>query len=770
MTPERRDRPRPPKPWWRRRRHWLLGLVSLLAIALLVATVVAMEALTVMDARIVKVMNGPRWEIPARVYGRPLELYVGTTVSPDSLVAELDQLGYRRDDAIGPGRYDVLGQRWLLQTRGFRFSDGVEPARRLQLDWDGETLVAMQDGNGDAVDLVRLEAPLIGRISPDESEDRFLVDLDQLPEGLVETLLAVEDSRYYEHPGLSLRGIARAMLANIKAGRYVAGGSTITQQLIKNFFLSSERTLKRKLTEWPMALLLERRYSKDEILKAFINEVYFAQDRSRAVHGFGLASLYFFGLPIQELQHHQIALLVGLLKGPSYYDPIRRPERARARRDVVLKVMLRDHIIDQAQFDLAIAQPVEAGSRQSGASQPAFVDLVRKQLLQDYDLADLQQGGLSIFTGFDPTVQSALESSVASRMAVFDAVDQVGGTPGDALELAAVITSVANGEVLAMLGGRSPRYAGYNRALDARRQVGSLVKPAVYLSALAEPDRWHLASQIDDQPTDVLLDDGTLWTPENIDGKSAGRVSLLEALTRSLNQATVSLGMEIGVDRVVDTLSRLGLKRDVPHLPSLLLGALELTPLEVAQIYQTIASDGFSTPLRSIRSVVSRSGEVLQRFPFRIRREVPAETLHLPQFALQNVMREGSGRRAYWRLPESRHFAGKTGTSNDLRDSWFAGFGGEYLGVVWLGRDDNRSSGLTGSRGALSVWTDTFEVLDDAGLQQSPPRGIRYHWTNTNTGHAIHAKCDGARYIPFASGSEPLPARKTRFFQRCPSQ
>ncbi|MEM7376067.1 MAG: penicillin-binding protein 1B [Pseudomonadota bacterium] len=756
------------KRWWRRRRVWLLGFSLVTAMALLVVTVVAMEALTVMDARIVKAMNGPKWDIPARVYGRPMELYVGGNTTQAQLERELVRLGYRRDEAIGPGRYDVLGSRVLVQTRGFRFADGPEPARRLQFDWGTSGLTAIEDGRGDPVDLVRLEPPLIGRISPDESEDRLLVGLDQLPETLLDTLLAVEDTRFYSHPGLSVRGIARAMLTNLRAGRFVAGGSTITQQLIKNLFLTSDRTLKRKLTEWPMALLLERRYSKDDILTAFINEVYFAQDRSRAVHGFGLASLHFFGVPVQELQHHQIALLVGLLKGPSYYDPVRRPERARARRDVVLKVMRRDNIIDRAAFERAITQPISVAAGQRGTSHPAFLDVVRTQLLSDYDLADLQQGGFSVFTGFDPRVQRELEDAVASRMAVFDAAEQAGGSEQTPLELAAVVTSVANGEVLALLGGRAPRYAGYNRALSARRQIGSLVKPAVYLTALMQPERWHLASQILDQPTEVALANGTVWAPENINGESAGQVSLLEALTRSLNQAAVAIGLEVGVEAVLATLRQLGVDHDVPALPSALLGAIELTPFEVAQVYQTLASDGFSTPLRAIRSVVSRQGEVLQRFPLQVRQQIPSDVLHVLQYALRNVMREGSGRRAYWRLPESTELAGKTGTSNALRDSWFAGFGGDYLGVVWIGRDDNTSTGLTGSRGALSVWSAVFEQLGERGMVDTDPEGVQYHWVDLRSGRAIDASCESARYIPYAKGSEPAPPARRRLFSRCP--
>lgn len=765
MQADRRERGKPLTRWLRR---WLLGLGLLAFAVMLVATVIAMESLAAMDSRIVKAMNGPRWQIPARVYGRPLELYVGSNTTQQQLVDELENLGYQRDEGMGPGRFDVLGSRVILQTRGFQFADGAEPAQRMQIDWSAGALSGIQNGKGETVDLVRLEPPLIGRISPDESEDRLLVNLDQLPETFIATLLAIEDSRFYQHPGLSLRGIVRAMIANLKAGRFVAGGSTITQQLIKNLFLTNDRTLRRKFTEWPMALLLERRYSKDEILTAFINEVYFAQDRSRAVHGFGLASLYFFGLPVQELQHHHIALLVGLLKGPSYYDPGRRPERATARRDLVLKVMLRDGIIDQGAFERATAEPLSLDQSQRAAQQPAFVDLVRKQLLRDYDLADLEQGGFSVFTGFDPFVQDALESAAASRMAVLDAAEQASGDAGETLELAAVVTAVSNGEVLALLGGRSPRFAGYNRALEARRQVGSLLKPAVYLTALMQPSRWNLTTQLIDKPSPVRLPDGSIWSPENIDGESAGRVSVLEALTRSLNQSAVALGMEVGVDEVLNTLRRLGVQRDVPSLPSVLLGAVELTPLEVARMYQTLAANGFSSPLRAIRSVVSRDGRLLQRFALEIRREVPADALYLLQFALQNVMREGSGRSAYWRLPADLDFAGKTGTSNDFRDSWFAGFGGDYLGVVWLGRDDNRSTGLTGSRGALRIWTETFDQLGDRGLVLSRPAGVSYRWADPDTGHAIDAKCKGARYIPYARGSQPKPPQKTRWFSRCP--
>ncbi len=745
-----------PKKGWRKRirkRYWLGSLLILLIVVALVIGFFTWRTLQRMDARIQEVFEGQKWSIAARVYARPLELYVGQNLSRDDLAHELGLLGYRRSEQFGPGHFDELGDRFTVHTRGFKFPDGNEPTTRLTLSWNGETISDMRDADGQELAIARLEPVLIGRISPAQSEDRLLVSDDELPEGLKQALLSVEDPAFYDHYGISIRGILRAVWVNIREGRYAQGGSTLTQQLVKNLFLTEERSLKRKLTEWPMAMLLDYRYEKDEILLAYINEVFFAQDSKRAVHGFGLASLYFFSRPLRELRTHEYALLVGILKGPSYYNPLRHPERAQRRRDLVLTLMHKHNVLDDAQLAASKKEPL--GLAQGGAvrQQPAYLDLVRRQLVDEYDINDLQRNGLAIHTNFDPLVQRRLEEAVATAYPRIQTQQLVDDERLQELETAAVVSSVDTGEVVAMIGAREPRYAGFNRALDARRAIGSLIKPAVFLTALEQPESYHLASRVKDEPVSIEQPDGGYWEPENFTGKSLGEVSLLRALSKSLNQATVNIGMELGVEEVLKTVERLGYEGEIAPLPSILLGAIEMAPIDVLAMYQTIAGNGYRMPRRVIRSIQALNGEQLKRYPLELEKRFDAAAIFELQFAMQTVMRSGTGRRAYWYNPPEVALAGKTGTTNDQRDSWFAGFGGEHLAVVWMGRDDNGATPVTGSSGALEIWSAFMAGVGEQSLQSREPAGISYHWTDLERGKLLPERCSSVVALPYQQAS-----------------
>lgn len=737
----------------RRHRIMLWVLLLLLLSAMLFGGVYAWRTLMRMDARIQAVFESQKWSIAARVYARPLELYLGQELSREDLVYELGLLGYRQSEQFGPGHFDVLGDRLTLHTRGFRFPDGQEPTVRLTLRWLGDTLISMRGADGEEIPIARLEPVMVGRISPAQSEDRLLVTEEELPEGLKQALLSVEDPKFYSHAGISIRGILRAVWVNLRAGRFVQGGSTLTQQLVKNLFLTEERTLRRKLTEWPMALLLDYRYGKDEILLAYINEVFFAQDRSRAVHGFGLASLYYFSRPLRELHTHEYALLVAILKGPSYYNPLRHPERAKGRRDLVLRLMHKHRLLDDEELKIAKKRPLGLAHGRVGRQQPAYLDLVRRQLVDEYEMGDLQRNGLTIHTNFDPLVQRQLEAAVDTAYSHIQQQQNMSDDELSALETAAVVSSVETGEVVAMVGGREPRYAGFNRALDARRPIGSLIKPAVYLTALEQAEQYHLATSVLDGPVSIQQADGSLWEPKNFSGKSSGEVSLLRGLSKSLNQATVNLGMQVGVEQVLETVKRLGYEEDIQALPSVLLGAIEMAPMDVLSVYQTIAGNGFRVPRRVIRAIQAQDGELLKSYPLQLEKRFDAAVIHQLQFALQTVMRSGTGRRAYWYNPSEVAFAGKTGTSNDQRDSWFTGFGGQYLAVVWMGRDDNGGTPVTGSSGALEVWSAFMAGMGERGLESSTPEGIVYRWTDLKRGKIVPKYCKDAVSLPYQQAS-----------------
>lgn len=742
------------KPRTRRRssqgRRWLWRL-------LLLGLVVSLLALLVLDAVVYQKFSGKKWSLPSHVYSRALELYQGQSLGREQLQWELGNLGYHRVSAAkNPGEYSVSSNRVELYSRGFEFWDGSEPARLMRVAFQGDSVLGLTDSRGAPLPLARLEPMVIGGIYPAHKEDRELVKLEQLPPSLADGLIAVEDQRFYQHHGLSFRGVARAMVANLKEGRLAQGGSTLTQQLVKNFYLNQQRTLSRKLLEALMAVMLEIHFSKQEILETYINEVYLGQAGDRAVHGFGLASRHYFQRSVEELELQQVALLVGMVKGASYYNPWRQPERALQRRNLVLTLMAEQGVITPDAARRAQQKPLGVLPQQQGRGgrwqYPAFLDLVKRRLREQYDEEDLQTEGLRIFTRFDPQVQRKLEARVASRI---DNLEQGYRIETGKLQGAAVVVRVGSGEVVAMAGDRQAGYAGFNRALDARRQIGSTVKPAVYLAALERPSQYTLASLIDDSPLAVKAKDGDVWEPRNFGRESHGPVPLYEALGQSYNQAAARLGLELGVVKVVDALQRLGYEGHLPPLPSLMLGAVSMSPVEVAQLYHTIAANGFYTPLRAIDSVFTSTNTPLQRYPFESEQRFDPRAMHLLHYAMQVVLREGTGKSAYRRLPESLVLAGKTGTTNDQRDSWFAGFSGNYLSVVWLGRDDNGKTPLTGGTGALQLWTDIMASLDNRSMVFNQPDGVSYYWVEPANGLLSREGCEGARYLPFIDGSEP---------------
>lgn len=734
--------------------HPLLGWVVKLG---LVGLVVLAGFAIYLDAVVQEKFSGKRWTVPAKVYARPLELFVGQKLTKTDFLTELDALGYRRESAAsGPGAAAVAGNDVQLHTRGFQFYEGTEPARRINVRFSGAYVAGLSQGAGGNLAVARLEPLLVGGLYPAHHEDRILLKLDQVPPYLVETLVAIEDREFFKHYGVSLKSIARAFWINATAGQLRQGGSTLTQQLVKNFYLTNERSLSRKATEAMMALLLELHYDKNEILEAYLNEVFLGQDGQRAVHGFGLASQYLFSQPLAELKLHQVALMVGMVKGPSYYNPRRFPERALERRNLVLDVLAEQGVVPAEQVAAAKLKPLGVTRRGSLAdsSFPGFLDLVKRQLREDYREEDLTEEGLRIFTSFDPILQLKAEAALAETLKRLTAGR---GKGIDQVEAAMLVTSPESGEVQALIGSRQPRFAGFNRALDALRPIGSLIKPAVYLAALERPSQYTLTSWLSDTAFSVKGQDGQVWKPQNYDRQAHGNVFLYQALANSYNLSTAKLGLALGVPTVLKTLERLGVSREFPAYPSMLLGAGSLTPLEVAGMYQTLANGGFNTPLRGIRSVLTAEGEPLKRYPFQIQQRFDPGAIYLVQNAMQRVMREGTGRSVYSQLPASLNLAGKTGTSNDSRDSWFAGFSQDLLTVVWLGRDDNGKTPLTGATGALQVWTGFMRKADPLPLDMPLPDNVSMVWIDPRTGEGSDASCPQARQMPYIRGSEPAP-------------
>jgi penicillin-binding protein 1B len=663
-------------------------------------------------------------------------------------------LGYREAPPEGEsGWFTKTGDSLEVALRPFVFWDGRQPAKRVNVIFDGGKVAALRDAGGAELPLARLEPLPIGGIYPAGNEDRVLVRLVDVPKHFLQTLIAVEDRQFYAHAGFDVRGLARAA-RSLFTGR-VQGGSTITQQLVKNFFLTPERTIERKLTELVMAVLLELHYGKDEILETYLNEIYFGQDRDRAIHGVGLATQFYFGKEVQHLNPAESALLVGMIRGPAHYDPHRHAQRALERRNFVLREVRDEKGITAEEYAQARASPLNV-SKKAGMGTtpyPAFLQLVHRQLRRDYDEADLRTEGLRIFTTLDPRVQEAAEAALTKRLAQFDKERRFGREPG--LEGAVVVSDPQSGELHALVGGRDPRYRGYNRALDASRPVGSLLKPAIYLTALADSARYTLITPIDDGPFVWKSRGAPDWQPANYDKKFHGLVPLRTALAQSYNAAAARLGTEIGIERVLDTVRRLGVDRPMRPFASTLLGAIELSPLEVAQMYQTIASGGFRSPLRAIREVTTQEGRPLTRYPLAVEQVFAPEPIYLLAAAMQDVVREGTAQSLSKFLPSEIAVAGKTGTTDEQRDAWFAGFTGDRLAIVWVGYDDNRAARLSGSSAALPIWGDMMAALAPEPLALAKPEGIELVLIDPQTGLRGGTSCPGATEVPFMQGSAP---------------
>jgi penicillin-binding protein 1B len=739
-----------------RRLLWIA--LAALVVGLSVGGLLLSGYLIQLDQEIRNRFAGSRWALPAQVYAAAQDLYPGRRLKAASLGHELDRLGYRRTETLsGPGTYVAGKERVDIQIRAFEFWDGPQPEYKIAVKLDEGGIAEIHDLEADAPrDIVRLDPMLIGSIYPQsQTEDRVLVRLDEVPELLRKGLVAVEDRGFYEHFGISIRGILRAAFANMRAGKVVQGASTITQQLVKNFFLTSKRDFKRKAKEVLMALLLEAHYTKDEILEAYLNEIHLGQDGDRAVHGFGLGSRYYFNKPVSELRTHEIALMVGVAKGTSYYNPRRNPERAKTRRDLVLKKFFEEDLITEEEYTAAVAEPlgVVGGSGGSVERYPAFVDLVRRQLKGQYQDDDLTNEGLRIFTTLDPTTQEALERNLSAGI---ERLEKNRKLKAGTLQTAGVVTSVDGGEVLAIVGGREFRYAGFNRALDSRRSIGSLAKPFVYLAALAsQPDRFNLHTIIDDEPIEMKLPNKQVWAPQNYDKKLHGPQPLYMALAQSYNLPTVRAGLEVGAAQVIKTMQAAGYSGQAQPVPSVFLGAVDIAPLEVAQMYGTLAAGGYQSRLSSIRSVTTKEGTPLDRFPIKVRQTLPEGPTYLINWALTKVVQIGTARAALSAVPPGSMLAGKTGTTDDLRDSWFAGFGADRVAVVWMGRDDYKPMGFTGSSGALVLWTSLMKDLEVRGLDMIPPGDVEDQLTDTFTGLRADQGCQSTILLPYLRGRAP---------------
>ena len=702
----------------RKKRGWLGLIIKLLLVIIVLMAIYGVW----LDSQIRSRIDGKVWQLPATVYGRMVSLEPGMSYNKQEMVALLEGTQYRQVTRMTrPGEFTVQGNSIEMIRRPFDFPDSKEGQIRARLSFSNGTLSEIKNlDSGRDFGFFRLDPRLITMLQSPNGEQRLFVPRAGFPDLLVDTLVATEDRHFYQHDGISFYSIGRAFLANITAGRAVQGGSTLTQQLVKNLFLTNERSLWRKANEAYMALIMDARYSKDRILELYLNEVYLGQSGSDQIRGFPLASLYYFGRPVDELSLDQQALLVGMVKGASLYNPWRNPKLALERRNLVLRLLQQQKVIDQELYEMLSARPL--GVQPKGGvitPQPAFMQMVRNELQQKLGDKVKDLSGVKIFTTLDSVSQDAAEKAVEEGI---PALRKQRGVKD--LETAMVIVDRFSGEVRAMVGGADPQYAGYNRALQARRSIGSLAKPATYLTALSQPDKYRLNTWIADQPIALKQPNGQVWKPQNDDRQFSGQVMLVDALTRSMNVPTVNLGMSLGLPAVTETWTKLGVPKDQLHpVPAMLLGALNLTPIEVAQAFQTIASGGNRAQLSALRSVIAEDGSVLyQSFPQAERTE-PAQAAYLTLYTMQQVAARGTARALGAKFP-SANLAAKTGTTNNQVDSWFAGIDGKEVAITWIGRDNNQTTKLYGSSGAMQIYRHYLENQAPMPLSLTPPEDI----------------------------------------------
>lgn len=660
-----------------------------------------------LDGKIRSKMDGQVWQLPAEVYSQIERIRLEDNLSLEQVKFALIDNGYREVSRIAtPGDFKIEQDTLVVLRRSFQFPENPEAQRVLRLRFIHDRLVRIEDlVQVKEIEEFRLDPKRIAMIHSDNDEERIALPLKDYPSLLIDTLILTEDKRFYEHSGVSPFSIVRALITNYQAGRTVQGASTLTQQLVKNLFLSSEKSLERKINEAFMSLILDARYDKNRILETYLNEIYLGQNGSYQIHGFALASQFYFGRPVQEISLSQMALLVGMAKGASLYNPWRNPQAALERRNVVLKVLLDHQKISQADYDFLASQPL--GVKEKGTiyrQQPAFMHALNVEIKRELGEGKSHLlSGAKIFTTLDPKQQRSAE------LAVINGVSDLENSSKKLRDLqsAIVVAEYATGKVRAIVGGVQTQYAGFNRALQTKRQIGSLVKPSIYAIALAQPNLFRLNTPVNNQPITIMVG-RTPWSPRNYDRRFSGSVMLMDALVRSLNIPTVNIGMKIGLKKVIAKQKEMGWDgAEIPPYPATLLGSYSISPYDVTKSYQVLANEGRKIPLTTIEAIISHQGEIIhQKNVDDVSEQVlPAEAAIQTMYAMQQVVERGTARSLQNEFAHLK-LAGKTGTTNNARDTWFVGVDGKHVTTVWLGKDNNTDTGLTGSSGALQVYKE----------------------------------------------------------------
>lgn len=712
--------------------------------------------------------NVRRLRLPTRIYADYTPLQPGAALRVDDLLEKLDRVGYREVPRLtAPGEYLTAEGGIDIYTRQFDHPTGRYPAHPVRIMISGgqiQTVASLREAR--PVENVALEPELLTSVLSEQLENRSPVTLAQVPQHLQDAVVVTEDVRFWRHPGVDPFGIVRAAFRNLRAGGVSEGASTLTQQLVKNYFLTSERTMKRKIIEAFMAVILDARYSKREILEAYLNDIYLGRNRSISILGVGEASRFYFGKPVSEIDISEAAMLAGIIRSPNNYQPFNNPELAMRRRNTVLQLMLKEKKITQAQYDEARSAklPRKPFRRKTGlASIPFYVDRVLQELATDYGIDDVKGRGLRIYTAIDLDAQDAAARTVDDGLRRIERGSRRLRNHDPALEAALIHIDVPTGEIRALIGGRNYDRSQFNRALNAKRQIGSLIKPFVYLTAF-EPS---LSNQ-NITPASVVSDTRFVlkrrwsedWSPRNYDGRYMGNVTVRTALEQSLNAASVRIGLACGMEPILKAARTLGIRTEIDAgNPSVLLGAANIPAIEMADAFSTIARQGVRIVPHAIRFVTDDRGRTIEGAARGEPQQVfPARDVYLLTHVMQGVVDRGtaSGARA---IGFRKVAAGKTGTTNEKRDAWFIGFTPQTLALTWVGFDDNDPMGLSGSEAAVPMWA-RYMMAVTAGHKNvgfPVPPGITYAEIDRTSGGLITPYCPPNVSLreAFKAGTEP---------------
>jgi len=704
-------------------------------------------------------MSGDAWEVPSVLYGRPARIHPGDSLGNLRLAERLKRLSYRKVTGAprAEGSWSEEGDKIRLHIRDFRYGEQEDREFTVEIGVKEGRVATLSTSAGAPLEEVLLEPEEVGRIFGPGGESRRMVPLAAVPKRLQDAVLAAEDARFYSHHGIDLLGIARAAISNLRHLRFVQGGSTITQQLAKNFFLTPEKSLWRKLREVELAFLLEIRFSKKQILEAYLNKIYFGQEGGRGIYGVEEAARFYFSRSAGELSLEEAALLAGIIHSPNRYSPFRQPMAARERRDWVLSRMAQLGMIDARESERAARSPVRTNPRRLPArGGEYFADYVQRFAEDRIGDEKLYRAGYRIFTSLDPFHQAAAEAAVAQGLAE---IEQAGRKTGEPLQAALVAVDPATGELTAMIGGRGYGETQFNRAADARRQPGSAFKPFVLLAAMQQTAREKgkvtLATTISGEPISVPTPEG-MWTPANFEGKQYGTITVRRTIEESVNTATVRLATKVGLPQVVSVARDAGITSPLSPVPSLALGSFEVTPVELAYAYATLAARGARHEPFPLDAIIGAKGETIYTGRPDVKQAVDPRAAYLVSYALEGVFDRGTARAARAagiRFPVS----GKTGTTDDYRDSWFVGYTPEVVCAVWVGTDSGKDTGLSGAAGALRIWTRFMKALYPAAGPRAlaVPQGVVTAVIDPASGYLATSACPEQFTEAFIEGTAP---------------